>query len=455
MKSSTPSSNSFSSNFVKTFQSEILFIIVTTLSGIVLARYLGPTGRGQYIAITMWSTLISWYLNCNVYLTVIYYWRNLKDERHNFIKTLIVIGIILGGIGCAVGEFLIIPHMFGDVDPQTMTAIRIFFLALIIGIACDVILGALAAENRFDFVNITRILNPLLVTSGMVVLSIFNRLNVASALYTLFSVYTVIAAATFIYGYKNGFFKGKVQFNLLFTLWYGIKAQGGSIADATAGNASTMILSLMLPSAALGYYSTARSSVGPLSSASKAIQRVSFPKLTGISSDKINDRTMNLWRKSLLLNVIIAIPFTLCLPFLIPLLFGIEYKLSIVPAIILVLFILIEGQTMIFRNAVNGSGKTLVNTTTEVISALFIITTLLLTVSHWGVIGAAIVTVISALLKLIIYIFEYNRNVKKVIWKQFLPTGDDFGFLFISFRSLFLKVFGLFLRKRSFKQNNY
>ncbi|MFP7473339.1 hypothetical protein SFC55_20235 [Niallia taxi] len=451
MKLSNPSNNSFTSNFVKTFQSEILFILVTTLSGIVLARYLGPTGRGQYIAITMWSTLISWYLNCNVYLTVIYYWKNLTDERHDFIKTLFVTGFMLGGIGCAVGEFLIIPKMFGEVNTQTLTAIRIFFLALTLGIACDVILGALAAENRFNFVNITRILNPLFVTCGMVVLSIFNSLNVASALYILFSVYTAIAISTFIYGYRNGYLKGKVRFKLLFTLWYGVKAQGGTIADATAGNASTMILSLMLPPAALGYYSTARSSVGPLSSASKAIQRVSFPKLTGISSEKINDRTMNLWRKSLLLNVIIAIPFTLCLPFLIPLLFGLEYKLSIVPAVILILFILIEGQTMIFRNAVNGSGKTIVNTTTEVISAVFIITTLLLTVSHWGVIGAAIVTVISALLKLIIYIYEYNRSVKKVVWKQFLPTVEDFGFLLNSFRSLSLRVFRLFLRKRAFK----
>lgn len=455
LKPSISTNSTFTSNFVKSFQSEIVFIIVTTISGIVLARYLGPSGRGQYVTITMWGTLLAWYLNCNVYLTVIYYWKNFKKEQLDFLKTLFIAGLILGVIGCGIGELFIIPYILTELNHQTMTAAKVYLLTVILGIACDVILGALAAENRFNFANITRILNPFLVTSGMVILSLNNSLNLASALYVLFSVNSIIAISTFIYGYKNGFFKGKVRFKLLFTLWYGVKAQGGSIADATAGNASTMILSLMLPPAALGYYSTARSSVGPLSSASKAIQRVSFPKLTGISSETINERTMNLWRKSLLLNVIIAIPFTLCLPFLIPLLFGMDYKLSIVPAFILVLFILIDGQTMIFRNAVNGFGKTMVNTTTEVISALFIITTLLLTVSHWGVLGASVVTVISASLKLVIYIYEYNKSVKKIVWKQFLPTGEDIRYLFDSFRSLYLRFFRLFLRKRAFKQNNY
>ncbi|MDE5053927.1 hypothetical protein NDK25_16970 [Niallia taxi] len=455
MKSNAAISSTFTKNFIKTFQSEILFIIVTTISGIVLARYLGPSGRGQYVAVTMWVTLLAWYLNCNIYLTIIYYWNKFKDDRLDLIKTLFCAGIILGIIGCIIGELLIFPYMLSDLNPQAMTAAKIFLLTNVLGVACDVILGVLAAESRFNFANITRIVNPLLVTSGMTFLSLYNRLNLASALYVLFFVNLILAISTIIYGYRNKFFAGRFRVRLISTLWYGLKAQGGSIADATAGNASTMILSVMLPPAALGFYSTARSSVGPLSSASKAIQRISFPKLTGISSERIHERTLNLWRKSLLLNVFFSIPFAVCLPFLIPLLFGNDYTESITPSFILLLFILIDGQTMIFRNAVNGFGKTIVNTTTEIISALFIIVTLLLTVSHWGVIGASIITVLSALLKLSIYIYEYNRNIKKILFKQFFPTGEDLGFLFESFKSLVIKFFSLFFRKRTYKQNNY
>lgn len=84
------SKNRFLSNFIQTFQSEFILIIITLISGIIIARVLGPAGRGEYLAITIWGNLLMWYFHLNIYQTVIYYWHKMKNNREDLLKTLAV-----------------------------------------------------------------------------------------------------------------------------------------------------------------------------------------------------------------------------------------------------------------------------------------------------------------------------------------------------------------------------
>lgn len=441
-KKSLTKNSSFMLNFIQTFQSEMVLIVINTISGVILARFLGPEGRGEYITITMWSNLLLWYLHFNIYKTVIYYWKNIGEAKFDLIKTLFIVGMVLGCIACGIGEFVVLPYVLPNLSTNTILATRIFLLSVVIGIATEVIIGALAAEEKFLFSNIIRILYPLLSTIGMLILSLFHKLEVSSALFILFFVNTIIGITTIIYGYINKYLNGKFNIKLLYTLWYGVKAQGGVIASATGGNATTMILSIMLPSSSLGFFSTARSAIGPLSSISKALQKVSFPKLTGTETIVIHDRTMSLWRKSLLLNIITAIPFACSLPFLIPIIFGREYIPSIIPAVVLIVYSLVDGQTMLIANAINGMGKTLINTTTEVVSIIFTIIGLLLTLTYWGVLGACIVAVLNSLLKFSIYLFQYNKSVHNITINELFPRTIDYNFIVGGMKSIVTKMNG-------------
>lgn len=418
--------NRFLSNFIQTFQSEFILIIITLISGIIIARVLGPAGRGEYLAITIWGNLLMWYFHLNIYQTVIYYWNKMKNGREDLLKTLAVASFFLGLIATLVGEFIIIPYVMPNLDSDVLIAARLFLIGIIPGIISEIILGALAAEEKFLFANIMRILNPTISTFFLIIIYYMGQLEVSSALYILLGTNFVIAIATFITGYKNNYFSGDFHWELIKTLWYGLKAQGGTVAGATSANATQLVLSAMLPPAALGFYSASESSVKPLSTISTALQRVSFPRLAGLSADLTHQRTLRIWTNSFIANSITALPFALLLPLLIPIVYGTEYLPSIIPAEILIIYTFVRGQSMIIRNSINGYGKTFINTTTEIISTVFIFIFLSFTVKHWGVIGASIIAVLSSILKLFLYLVEYNKHIHKLKLVYLIPSLTEF-----------------------------
>ncbi|MEZ7792239.1 lipopolysaccharide biosynthesis protein [Niallia circulans] len=420
------SKNRFLSNFIQTFQSEFILIIITLISGIIIARVLGPAGRGEYLAITIWGNLLMWYFHLNIYQTVIYYWHKMKDNRENLLKTLAVTSLFLGVVATLVGEFIIIPYVMPSLDSEVLIAARLFLIGIIPGIISEVILGALAAEEKFLFANMMRIINPTISTTFLIIIYYMGLLEVSSALYILLGTNTIIAIATFFIGYKNNYFSGDFHWELMKTLWYGMKAQGGTVAGATSANATQLVLSAMLPPAALGFYSASESSVKPLSTISTALQRVSFPRLAGLSADLTHQRTLRIWTNSFIANSITALPFALLLPLLIPIVYGKEYIPSIIPAELLIIYTFVRGQSMIIRNSINGYGKTFINTTTEIISTIFIFITLSFTVKHWGVIGASVIAVLSSILKLILYLVEYNKHIHQLKLVYLIPSLADF-----------------------------
>lgn len=435
------SSKTLTANFVQTFQSELVLILITTISGIILARVLGPTGRGEYITVTIWGNLLIWYLNLNLYQTIIYYWKVLNDKKDDLFNTLFWASAILGLVAVIIGEVIIVPFILSDLDTKVVLASKIFLIGLIPGMTNNVIMGRLAAQEKFLLANIRRIVIPLFTTLIIILLYTINYLNAQNAIYTTFIVNFIVSVFTIIYAIRQGFFKyGKINFKLLYTIWYGFKAQGGTIAEATSGNATQMILSAMLPSASLGLYSTAQSSASPVSTISNALQKVSFPRMTGLKSLETQSETIKLWNKNLILNFSAAIPFALTLPILIPLIYGKNYVESIIPAVILVFFTILNGQSLILRNAINGFGKTWVNTITEVISAGFIIITLTVSVSSIGIIGASVIVVIATLIKISIYLIEFNKHICKINFLQLVPKQKDFIELLYNFKKLYISV---------------
>lgn len=199
------SSKTLTANFVQTFQSELVLILITTISGIILARVLGPTGRGEYITVTIWGNLLIWYLNLNLYQTIIYYWKVLNDKKDDLFNTLFWASAILGLVAVIIGEVIIVPFVLSDLDTKVVLASKIFLIGLIPGMTNNVIMGRLAAQEKFLLANIRRIVIPLFTTLIIILLYTINYLNAQNAIYTTFIVNFIVSVFTIIYAIRQGF----------------------------------------------------------------------------------------------------------------------------------------------------------------------------------------------------------------------------------------------------------
>ncbi|OAB46222.1 lipopolysaccharide biosynthesis protein [Paenibacillus glacialis] len=434
-------------SFVQTFGSQLAIMCVNLLSGIILARGMGVEGRGQYISITMWTNLLYWGLSFGVYQVVLYHWKLYKGNKKDIFATFLVYIFITGILAIVLAETIIVPLVTGGYDSAVVTAARIYFVAIIFAGFTDIILAILASEEKFGYSNIVRIFIPVFTTSIMLILFLFGFLDSQTALYTSFIASSGLFFINLVQVAKLKYFGGKVDWSLMWQAFkYGAKSYGGDVAGLASNNSTQMIMSVFLSPLSLGLYSTAQSAISPLKTITSTIAITAQPKLTVEIADRVHSRVTELFRKSIILLGICSIGLAVFLPFLLPFVYGRDFMPAVIPALILIPSLLFNCLSNVLRNALNGSGMTFVNTKAELIVLFFTVVGLYLFLSKWALIGAAIVTVLTSILRLIIFYLEYGKRLVRIPWYTVIPTWSDVIGIYQAINTMITKL----LRRSAF-----
>ena len=401
----------WSNKVVETFSSQIGFVLINVCSGIIISRGLGPEGRGQFVAITMWSNLLFWILNVNLYQTVIYFWKLHRQNTRGMFNTFVVYAFFGCTLAFIVAEFVVIPLILPNSHEEIVMAARIYFLVIYYASVSDVLMGALASEERFRYANISRILAPFATTLVILILYLNGHLDIKSALYTSFSVSTALFVLCLYWSFKLNFFSGSVSWEMMLHAFkYGGKSHIGTMAGVFSHQSSQIILSLFFPSSLLGLYSTAQSATAPLNTVTSTINILTQPRLTAERPRLIHYRVVHAVKITAFFLGAGAAVLAGSIPFLLPLVYGESFKAAVIPAILLVPSIICVGMSNVFRHALNGIGKTFVSTKIELFVLFYIIPTLLFSGYFFGITGIAVATLSSSVLRLVLNYMEYRHH---------------------------------------------
>lgn len=427
-------------NLLQNFGGQVAIMLITIVSGILLARGLGVDGRGQYIAITMWTNLLYWSLSFGLYQTVIYYWKAIDKPKKIIFTTLLVYSLIGCILAIIVAEFVIVPLIMVDYSNEVILAARIYFIGIIYLAFSDVLMAALAGNEKFGYSNLIRISIPGLATLFMLILFICGILNAESALYASFVTSTVIFVINMLKILKLKYIGFEIDWSLMWkALKYGAKSQGGDVAGMASNNSTQMIMSIFLPPGSLGLYSTAVSAISPLKTITSTITITSQPKLTSEETGIVHHRVTELFRKSIVLISITSIGLAAVLPFLLPFLYGKDFAAAVVPSLILIPSLLFNGLSSVLRNALNGAGMTFINTKSELIVLVFTAIFLYFSLQYWVLIGAAVVTLLSSILRLAVFYVEYQKRIVPISFKSITPTLADVWSIYKALKLTFSK----------------
>lgn len=360
------------------------------LSGVVIARAVGPTVRGEYAAITSWYGVLLIFGDAGQTAAVCYYVAREPQQARDYIATSRAMALVTGT--AALGAGLLAAPALAHGNPGLDDAYRLIFAGSVIAFVGTNYTFALQARDIGRW-NLVRLSQPALYLAGIVLLWQFRLLNLQVVVVTLIATTAIQLSYAYYWCRRASLAPGRFQPKLLLPLLrYGF-SQLTAVAPATV-NASLdqLVLSQVVPSADLGRYAIAVSiSLIPVPLVS-AIGNVAFPRLA--ARRVVSVESHRLLRAALLtsagLTSAILLPIATTAYWVVPFVFGPGYR-GAVP----LLWLLVPGGVFLACGQVAGDllrglGRPGFVAVAQGLAAGFTVILLIALVPVAGVAGAAI-----------------------------------------------------------------
>ena len=365
------------------------------LGGIIIARAVGPTVRGEYAAVTAWMSVLIIVGGLGQPTALVYYVARESLRARDYVATSRAIMLATGMVALVAG-FLLAP-VLGHGLPTVTDGYRIAFGISIVSFVAGSFTASLQARDLHLW-NVVRLTQPALGLIGIVVLWRLRQLTLDAALIVIAT--SMLLQLAWAYGYcrRTGLAPGRVHVSLIRPLLRYGTAQIASHAPATLNaTLDQLVLSQTVPAADLGRYAIAVSiSLLPMPLVT-AIGNVAFPRLAG--QRDVTNATFQLQRRSVLASAGLAaaliVPLAAASYWLVPLVFGAAYR-GAVP----MLWMLTPGSVFLACGQVAGDllmgrHQQAVVAWAQGIAAVFTVALLIALLPLVGVYGAAIASTVS------------------------------------------------------------
>jgi O-antigen/teichoic acid export membrane protein len=302
------------------------------LSGIIVARTVGPTVRGEYAAVTSWFGLLLMLGEVGQSAAVCFHVARDPRRAAGYIATSRTLMMVTGTVALVSG--LLLAPTLAQGAPGLTDAYRIAFGGLIVGFIGTSYTYGLQARDTQRW-NLVRVSQPLLALLVILVLRQEGRLTLDNAVATVILTLTVQLGFSYYWCLQTRLAPGHFRPRLVGPLLkYGL-AQLAANTPTTVNNfLDQLVLSQLVPPADLGRYAIAVSvTLVPVPLVS-AIGNVAFPRLAArrgptASGDRLQMLAIVV---SAGLAAAILLPIAASAYWLVPAVFGPAYR-SAVPLV--------------------------------------------------------------------------------------------------------------------------
>ena len=382
---------------------------LAAVTGPLLARSLGPSGRGDLAAVLVPSEMLHWALCFGLPAAAVYY-ADRYSIRQMMTAAWVFAAVVGGTVTLAVWFF--VPSYLHEHDSITVPWLRIMLLLSVLFVPALTAIQLLRLRTDLVAFNFFRSLQLVLETVFIVVLAVIGRLNLTNALWAAFGSSVIACAA--VLTYTRAWPELPLNRRPLRDMaHYGGRLSVGNMANLLINRLDQVVMVGIVTPAQLGIYAIAATAAGLSSAAADGIGYVVFARLREESEPK------QAWsvllaglRWTLLASCGIGLIIGLSSFAVIPWLFGSPFKDAVVP-----LLILLPGQVVANFGSV-VSQKLLVDDRPGAVShalvaaAVVSVGGLYLLVDHLGIRGAAIATTASQVVfaTYVMVVARQNRN---------------------------------------------
>ncbi len=414
--------SSFSSNVAITFTVKVISLVVGTATGIMVARMLGPAGKGSLALITSFPPLVLCFVHLGIAEANVYYLRKAEVKvgadiiRANTIAFSIIIScltvlIVLGFQSSISASFL------KDIPPAYFYAALLLIPLFIFETFGS---SLLIAFERFKLLSSIDFGVRMLDTLALIIVLFVFHMGLWGVVLTFIFVYIVHCSALFLSGFWKKPIHPKPDFKAMRkTIGFGVKSHAQSLTGVLHYKIDIFILATLLSAKEVGYYSVAVGLASLVFFIPESVGHVLLPRLASSSDADAHRFTAQVCRNTLLITAAPALGIALFGKLGIRILYGAEF----LPAFE-ALYLLIPGimamcvYRLLCRNFISRNRQQMI--LVAGITGLIVNVGLnFILIPRMGIAGAALASTISysitSLLLLHFFLRESGYKVKDLI----------------------------------------
>jgi len=402
------------------------------VTGLIAARSLGPTGRGELATITVWAGVLLYAGTFGVPEAVAYFSAAERTGRERVWTTGVAIAVFLGGLITVVGWWLI-PAMFSAREDAPVAAIRWYLLLFAVPGCASLCASAwLQGAGRLRAYNISRSSIHVINAAGALLLFAAGDRSVVHFAAVLLIGNAAGLAIAVAYGPWDRFAHAPASPDLARRMFhYGFRVQVGNWSNAASVRLDQLLLSLFAPAAALGLYVVAVTCANVLQTVPGSAATVMLPEIVRQQQAGAAGASVERWyRRALWMTLPGAAALAAASMILVPMLFGDAFRDAVPLVMVLIPATVVLGMNQLLATAFRGLGRPGVGSTSELIGMLVTVGALALLLPRYGVFGAAAASLL-AYTASHLYLL---RQVRPILGggprNLFVLNGDDLKALF-------------------------
>lgn len=395
-----------------------LTLVTNLVSGMVIARTLGPTGRGELTAILGVTQLLSWACSFGCGQAVGYHQARHPEHGARLLGTWLFLLLPMAAVAIACGE-CVLPWILAAQSDEALGLARVFLFSLFAAMASDLIYGILVGDHDFLFFSVMRPVLPAMTTVMHLALWRASWLTVGTAL-TASAVSVTICVSIAMVRAVRRFGVAAPDFGLArSTLWYGLRAHGANLGGMMQARLDMLIMPAFLGAGSMGLYAIATSVSWMVVTLSGTLAVLVLPAAARRGRDG-TEAVIGSLRATLAIATALAIVLELVADVGVRLVYGPAFAGGILP-----LRLLLPGTVLLVATSVLCSGLLAATRPLSAAAAQVpgIVTTLcglLLFLRSGGIIAAALVSTTSYALTFVAALVLYRRATG-LRWRDFLP----------------------------------
>lgn len=409
---------------IQTVVSKIIIQGLNAGTGIITARTLMPSGRGQLAAMILWSSFLASMSSFGVPSSIIYTYRHRPAERETIVGTGMLMSLLTGLLATVVGIFFL-PHWMHQYPPSVIRSAQWFLLITPI---CSVTFAGkavLEAAGSFSSSNTLQILTPAATIVPLVVLWATHTITPFSAALC----YIAASLPTFYYMLVRlrpyaARLKGQIS-TATTLLSFGLRSYGIDLLGALAFQVDQVLVINMLTPAEMGSYVVVLSLSRMLNVFQNSVVTVLFPKASGHPAETVLRLSERSARVGTLVTAVFALFVYVFGPIVLRVLYGKEYTSALGSLRTLLVEVTLAGCVFVLAQAFMALGRPGIVTILQAVGLSLSIPLMIVLIPKWGIQGAAVSLLASTIARFVFVMAGFPIFLKTRM-PSLMPRMSDF-----------------------------
>lgn len=408
----------------------MLMFAVSILSGIVVARGLGPEGKGLYAIALLFPSLLAGLGSMGMNTASIYFLNKEPGGRPAIAGTALLYsaaaGLALTALTAALAGNINSAFLGGTGAASVLAAAPLTLLLMLFETAYCFFLAGRDIRN-ISVMNAVKSFSHLGIVAGLLLfgsLTVFNTVisqSAAAAAGLLSALYALKA---------GGFFSGiSFQWPVFRRLAsFGLRQHIGTAAQTLNYRADMFIAAALLSPYQVGLYSVSLAMSELLWHIPNAAGQVLYPKTAASTKAEADNFTPEVARHVFFLTLVpAAIVWAAASP-LTGLLFGRDFLPAAEPIKLLLPGVVLLSVSKVLGSHLSARGYPQYNSAASVTSLVSSVALCLLLIPRWGLSGAAAGTSLSYAANFAVMLYFFRKVSARGAGEIFLPQRSDFAF---------------------------